>query len=66
MKLYNHSKCVMEDAKKSKCPRCNGFGGTIYDEEGCNICGGDGILWASKSGWTRRINGRIGESEKLY
>ena len=67
-KLFNHSKLVMEKAEKRKCPRCNGFGGLFPadGDGGCHICDGDGRVWMSASGWTRKLWGRIGESEKLF
>lgn len=69
MKLVNHSKNQVERAIIRACPRCKGDGYTLNDtKEGrkCDICRGKGDVWISASGWTRPINGRIGQSEQLY
>lgn len=66
-KLYNHSKHIVEEATKSKCPRCKGFGALMQDKgELCVICDGRGEVWLSKSGWIRPLYGTIGSSEILY
>ena len=50
--VYNHSRCVMEQATRKKCPRCRGFGGVAFDDNPC-ACNGHGWLWMSHSGWIR-------------
>jgi DnaJ-class molecular chaperone len=65
-KIYNHSKCKMEFGEQKICPRCDGFGSTAQDGIRCSICRGIGIVWLSKSGWTRPIYGRVGIEENLY
>ena len=66
MELFNHSKLIMEKAKKQTCPRCSGFGYLISDNDACFLCHGKGVVWMSESGWIRPLNGRIGKSEQLY
>ena len=66
MELFNHSKLIMEKAKKQTCPRCSGFGGLISDNDACFLCQGKGVVWMSESGWIRPLNGRITKSEQLY
>jgi len=67
-KVYNRSKERVEAAVKVDCPRCRGFGAISSDDgENCWLCGGDGILWASKdgTGWHRRIGKRL-DASQLY
>jgi anaerobic ribonucleoside-triphosphate reductase len=67
-KIFDHSSQVMVDATYSQCPRCKGFGGIFRDQHGekCYLCGGEGELWRSESGWTLRRYGRVGQDELLY
>ena len=63
--VYNKTKERVEEATKQDCPRCRGFGGRLGDEDGCELCNGDGTLWVSESGWTRQLYARLVNS-RLY
>lgn len=62
-KVYNKSKLLVEKAEKVTCPRCKGYGGCYRTDEKCWLCNGLGKLWKSKSGWTRALYQRLGNSQ---
>lgn len=63
-KIYNKSKCYMEIAKWSKCPRCKGFGSVLSDRGNtCHLCKGHGNLWKTESGWTQA---KYSKDSQLY
>jgi DnaJ-class molecular chaperone len=65
MKVYNHSRQLVEKAKDEKCPRCKGFGATSHDQDGknCYLCHGNGHLWVAESGWTRAKYAKMEDSQ---
>lgn len=65
MRVYNKSAGRLEDAEKVTCPRCKGHGGVAFKDDGtvCSLCGGEGIVWRSGSGWTRKIGAPTDASE---
>lgn len=68
MKVYNHSKNIVEEAEVKTCPRCKGFGALSTDGGGpCTLCRGRGRIWMAKSGsgWCRMLWANL-ESSILY
>ena len=63
--IFNHSKLLMEPAKKETCPRCSGYGGVFPKDNGevCYLCNGSGKVWRAKSGWTLHKWGRISQEQ---
>jgi hypothetical protein len=51
--VYNHSRCVLEQATRKKCPACRGFGNYTTNNEDSCLCNGYGWLWMSHSGWIK-------------
>lgn len=63
--VFNFSKVRLEPAMKTRCPRCKGHGGKFPETGPCTLCGGEGEVWRSESGWIRRVGARMEQSE-LY